>query len=61
MWDVWHMDEVYLKINGKCRYLRRAVYQEGRVMHILAQPKRDKAAAERLFKNVLGSTAQALS
>lgn len=48
--EIWHLDEVYLKINGKCQYLWRAVDQEGQVLDILVQPKRDKAAAERFFK-----------
>jgi putative transposase len=59
MGDVWHLDKVYLKINGKCQYLWRAVDQEGQVLDILVQPKRDKAAAERFFKKVLRGTRQA--
>ncbi|MSQ57859.1 MAG: IS6 family transposase [Limnohabitans sp.] len=59
MGDIWHMDEVYLKISGKCKYLWRAVDQEGQVLDILVQPKRDKATAERFFKKVLRGTAQA--
>src|SRR5437899_7383860 len=35
--DTWHMDEVYLKINGKTHYLWRAVDQEGNVLDILVQ------------------------
>ena len=57
--DIWHLDEVYLKINGVCQYLWRAVDQEGQVLDILVQPKRDKVAAERFFKKVLRGTAQA--
>lgn len=57
--EIWHLDEVYLKINGKCQYLWRAVDQEGQVLDILVQPKRDKAAAERFFKKVLRGTGQA--
>ncbi|MSQ56960.1 MAG: IS6 family transposase, partial [Limnohabitans sp.] len=38
MGDIWHMDEVYLKINGECKYLWRAVDQEGQVLDILVQP-----------------------
>ena len=56
---VWHLDEVYLKINDKCQYLWRAVDQEGQVLDILVQPKRDKTAAERFFKKVLRGTRQA--
>jgi putative transposase len=56
MGEVWHLDEAYLKINGKCHYLLRAVDQEGQVLDILVQPKRDKAAVERFFKKVLRGT-----
>ena len=56
---VWHLDEVYLKINGKCQNLWRAADQEGQELDILVQPKRDKAAAERFFKKVLRGTRQA--
>ena len=48
-----------MKINGECKYLWRAVDQEGQVLDILVQPKRDKAAAERFFKKVLRGMAQA--
>ena len=33
MGDVWHMDEVYLKINSECKYLWRAVDQEGQAQY----------------------------
>ncbi len=35
--DKWHLDEVFLKINGKRHYLWRAVDQQGNVLDILAQ------------------------
>ena len=58
MGDVWHLDEVYLKIKGVCQYLWRAVDQEGQVLDILVQPQRDKVAAERFFKKVLRAHAK---
>lgn len=59
MGDVWHLDEVYLKIDGEWKYLWRAVDQEGQVLDILVQPKRNKDAAARFFKKLLRDTCQA--
>jgi hypothetical protein len=42
--DKWHLDEVFLKINGVTHYLWRAVDQNGVVLDILVQPKRDRFA-----------------
>ena len=50
--DKWHLDEVYLKINGKLHYLWRAVDQDGQVLDILLQTHRDKHAAKRFFQEV---------
>lgn len=47
MVDTWHVDEVYLKINGQQKYLWRAVDQDGQVLDILVQGKHNKLAAER--------------
>src|SRR3954447_5130266 len=51
--DKWHLDEVFLKINGVTRYLWRAVDQNGVVLDILVQPKRDRFAAIRFFRKLL--------
>lgn len=51
--DKWHLDEVFLKINGVTHYLWRAVDQNGVVLDILVQPKRDRFAAIRLFRRLL--------
>ena len=48
--DIWHLDEVFLKINGVLHYLWRAVDQNGVVLDILVQDRRNAAAAERFFK-----------
>jgi transposase-like protein len=37
----WHLDEVFLKINGRLHYLWRAVDQDGDVLDILVQSRRD--------------------
>ena len=51
--DTWHMDEVYLKINGKTHYLWRAVDQDGNVLDILVQSRRNKNAAKKFFRKLL--------
>jgi len=51
--DTWHLDEVFLRINGEQHYLWRAVDQHGVVLDILVQPKRSAAAAKRFFKRLL--------
>jgi putative transposase len=51
--DKWHLDEVFLKVNGQRQYLWRAVDQDGMVLDILVQPRRDKAAAKRFFRKLL--------
>jgi transposase-like protein len=39
--DTWHLDEVFLKINGELHYLWRAVDQHGVVLDILVQGRRN--------------------
>ena len=51
--DRWHLDEVYLSINGKLQYLWRAVDQDGEVLDILVQPLRDRQAAKKFFRKLL--------
>jgi putative transposase len=51
--DKWHLDEVFLTIHGERRYLWRAVDQEGHVLDILVQRRRDKNAAKRFFRKLL--------
>ena len=55
--DKWHLDEVFVTINGQRYYLWRAVDSEGMVLDILMQTRRNAKAAKRLFEGVLGSTA----
>jgi putative transposase len=51
--DKWHIDEVFIKINGKTHYLWRAVDQNGMVLDILVTRRRNKAAAKRFFLKLL--------
>jgi putative transposase len=51
--DRWHLDEVFLKINGRVHYLWRAVDQDGDVLDILVQSHRDKKAAKKFFRKLL--------
>ncbi|MDQ1033233.1 putative transposase [Streptomyces umbrinus] len=54
--DKWHLDEVFIKINGEQRYLWRAVDQDGNVLDILVQNRRDKAAVRRFFRKLMKKT-----
>jgi len=55
----WHLDEVFLKMNGVQHYLWRAVDQNGVTIDILVQPKRDRWAALRFFRKLLGGAGAA--
>jgi putative transposase len=51
--DKWHLDEVFIRIQGVQHYLWRAVDQDGVVLDILVQERRDGKAAKRFFKRLL--------
>jgi putative transposase len=51
--DTWHLDELFVNIQGQQHYLWRAVDQDGDVIDILVQPRRDRRAAERFFRKLL--------
>jgi len=51
--DTFFIDEVFVKINGKQHYLWRAVDQDGEVVDVYLQAKRDGAAAKRFFRRLL--------
>jgi putative transposase len=51
--DKWHLDEVVVKIAGVRHWLWRAVDQDGRVLDILVQSRRDTRAAKRLLRKLL--------
>ncbi len=49
----WHLDEVFLRMNGRRVYLWRAIDEHGQVLDILVQERRDAHAAERFFRRLL--------
>jgi len=51
--DTWHLDEGFVNIQGRQQYLWRAVDQDGDVIDILVQPRRDRRAAARFFRKLL--------
>ena len=53
--DTFYIDEVFVKINGKQHYLWRAVDQDGEVVDVFLQARRDGNAAKRFFRRLLRS------
>ena len=53
--DTFYIDEVFVKVNGKQYYLWRAVDQDGEVVDVYLQAKRDGVAAKRFLKRLLRS------
>jgi putative transposase len=51
--DKWHLDEVFLTIKGERHYLWRAVDQDGHILDILVQSRRNKQAAKKFFRKLL--------
>ena len=51
--DTFYIDEVFVKIDGKQQYLWRAVGQDGEVVDVFLQARRDGEAAKRFFKRLL--------
>ena len=51
--DKWHMDEVVLTIRGRKHWLWRSVDQQGFVLDVLVQSRRDRVAAQRLMRKLL--------
>ena len=51
--DTWHIYEVFVSIQGERHYLWRAVVQDGDVLDILGQQKRNQRAADRFFRHLL--------
>jgi putative transposase len=49
----WHIDEVFVKINGETHYLWRAIDHEGTVLECYVSKRRDKKAALKMLKNLL--------
>ena len=53
--DTFYIDEVFVKINGKQHYLWRAVDQDGEVVDVYLQARRDGAAAKWFFRRLVSS------
>jgi len=49
----WHLDEVFVRINGEMHYLWRAVDQEGEVLEVFATKCRDRKAALKFIKRAM--------
>jgi putative transposase len=50
--DKWHLDAVFVQINGAQRYLWRAVDQPGDVLDVLVQSRRNAVAAKKLLRRL---------
>lgn len=57
--DKWYLDEVVIAIGGKKNWLWRAVDQDGFVLDVLVQSRRDTKAAKRLMRKLLKGQGQA--
>ena len=51
--DTWYLDELFVNIQGRRQYLWRAVDQDGDMIDILVQSRRDRRAAVRFFRMLL--------
>lgn len=51
--DKWHLDEVFIRINGVQHYLWRAVDQDGNVLDVLVPSRRNALAAKKFFRRLL--------
>lgn len=51
--DSWRVDETYIKVKGKWKYLYRAVDSSGSTIDFMLSAKRDKRAAIRFFRKAL--------
>ena len=49
----WHLDEVYVRVQGEMRYLWRAVDHEGEVLESFVTTTRDKTAALKIMKKLM--------
>ena len=54
--DTWYLDELFVRMQGRTQYLWRAVDEDGDVIDILVQPRRNRRAAIRFFRKLLKKT-----
>jgi len=54
--DRWQVDETYVKVAGRWRYVYRAVDQFGQVIDVFFSPRRDARAARRFFQQAIKTT-----
>jgi transposase-like protein len=54
--DRWWVDETYVKVAGRWRYVYRAIDQFGQVIDVFVSPRRDAAAARRFFERAIRAT-----
>jgi transposase-like protein len=54
--DRWGVDETYVKVAGRWRYVYRAIDQFGQVIDVFVSPYRDAATARRFFERAIGAT-----
>jgi transposase-like protein len=54
--DRWSVDETYVKVAGRWRYVYRAIDQFGQVIDVFVSPQRDTKAAQRFFERAIGTT-----
>jgi len=54
--DRWQVDETYVKVAGRWRYVYRAIDQTGQVIDVFVSPRRDTAAARRFLERAIGTT-----
>ncbi len=51
--SLWHLDEMFVSMNGQRSYLWRAIDQNGEILDVLVQAKRDKKAALKLMRKLI--------
>jgi putative transposase len=53
--DSWRMDETYIKVGGKDRFLYRAVDKEGNTVDFLLTKRRQRISAQKFFNKAIGN------
>src|SRR3954463_329330 len=54
--DRWWVDETYVKVSGRWRYVYRAIDQFGQIIDVYVSPRRDSGAARCFFTRALATT-----